>query len=232
MYHSITFDNKNTWDDWHLIPSSRPMFVPPEPNIRFVEIPGGKGIDLSESDDWAVTFKNRNGNFDFIVANDYWEWTEAYNTIRSFLNGTNRYAVLEDEPDYRYFGKFILNQWKSDKNYSTISIDYSVSPFKIEAIGDDSKWLWDTFDFRQGVISDYKNLQVTSSITVILTGLYANITPTFKATSPMVVIYSGKNYSIPAGVSRPTGLKLGNGQNTLTIQGNGYISIGSEGGIL
>ena len=28
MYHSITIGDKNTWDDWHLIPATRPLFHP------------------------------------------------------------------------------------------------------------------------------------------------------------------------------------------------------------
>lgn len=41
MYHSINFyenvndillkNGNNTWGDWHLVPSSRPVFSPPSP---------------------------------------------------------------------------------------------------------------------------------------------------------------------------------------------------------
>ena len=48
MYHSITFGEKNTWDDWHLIPSSRPVFNPPVFREKFIDIPGVSGLlDLS-----------------------------------------------------------------------------------------------------------------------------------------------------------------------------------------
>ena len=50
MYHSITFGDKNTWDDWHLIPSKRPSFNPPNVKSQYVDIPGGNGVlDLTES---------------------------------------------------------------------------------------------------------------------------------------------------------------------------------------
>ncbi len=44
MYHSITIGNKNTWDDWHLIPATRPLFNPPTVKTNMVNIPGGDGI--------------------------------------------------------------------------------------------------------------------------------------------------------------------------------------------
>ena len=50
MYHSITFDNeKNTWDDWQLIPSSRPLVVPPSSKANYVNVAGiDCGSDLSD----------------------------------------------------------------------------------------------------------------------------------------------------------------------------------------
>ena len=48
MYHSVTFGDKNTWDDWRLVPASRPVFNPPAQKVKTLEIPGGDGvIDLS-----------------------------------------------------------------------------------------------------------------------------------------------------------------------------------------
>ena len=48
MYHSITIGTKNTWDDWHLIPKSRPLVNPPSVKTNVVDIPGGDGaLDLS-----------------------------------------------------------------------------------------------------------------------------------------------------------------------------------------
>ena len=33
MYHSITIGDKNTWDDWKIIPVSRPVVAPPVEKI-------------------------------------------------------------------------------------------------------------------------------------------------------------------------------------------------------
>ena len=43
MYHSITIGSKNTWDDWYLIPSSRPVVNPPKPKTKYIDIPGADG---------------------------------------------------------------------------------------------------------------------------------------------------------------------------------------------
>lgn len=131
MYHSITFGSKNTWEDWHLVPSSRPVFNPPEMKKKTIDIPGGNGIiDISESLTGYPVFNNRQGSFEFIVMNDYWAWYEAYSTIMDYLHGKVKRAVLEDEPYFYYEGRFTVNSWKSEKNNSVITVDYDVYPYK------------------------------------------------------------------------------------------------------
>ena len=72
MYHSITFINsqnkeKNTWDDWYLIPSSRPVFNPPSVKTQYIDIPGANGqIDLTESLTGYPVYKNREGSWNFM----------------------------------------------------------------------------------------------------------------------------------------------------------------------
>lgn len=131
MYHSITFGNKNTWEDWHLVPSSRPVFNPPEMKKKTIDIPGGNSvIDVSEALTGYPVFNNRQGSFEFIVMNDYWAWYEAYSTIMDYLHGKVKRAVLEDEPYFYYEGRFTVNNWKSEKTNSVITIDYDVYPYK------------------------------------------------------------------------------------------------------
>ena len=142
MYHSITFSQigsdpwvmqtgKNTWDDWHLVPSSRPLFDPPSVKEHIVDIPGKDGVlDFTESLTGFPIYNRREGSIEFIVMNGYQEWYELYSAISIFLHGKVLRAVLEDDPDYYYEGRFTVNSWKSEKDYSRITIGYKVSPFK------------------------------------------------------------------------------------------------------
>ena len=63
MYHSITFGTKNTWDDWHLIPKTRPLVNPPTVKTNYVDIPCGDGVlDLTETLACRPVHNNRNGS--------------------------------------------------------------------------------------------------------------------------------------------------------------------------
>ena len=168
MYHSITFGDKNTWDDWHIVPVSRPVFNPPALKKKTVEIPGADSfIDLTESLTRYPVFENREGSFEFIVMNGYKPWYQAYSDIMNYLHGQGMRAVLEDDREYFYEGRFTVNEWKSEEKYSKIVIDYSVEPYKRLIHTSLEDWEWDPFNFETGVIPDnvFKAIPIKEEIT-------------------------------------------------------------------
>lgn len=153
MIQSITFGDKNTWDDWRLLPVSRPVFAPPEVKTNYVEIPGGNGVlDLSEALTKYPVYKNRTGSFTFRVMNGYLPWQERYSEIMNYLHGRSMRAVLDDDPGYFYQGRFSVDGWASADTWSEITIGYNVNPFKWNLWSSTEPWLWDPFNFETGVI--------------------------------------------------------------------------------
>ena len=147
--HSITFGSKNTWDDWHLVSPIRPFFQVPSQKTNSVEIPGTDGsIDLSEVLTGFPTFNNREGTFEFIVVNGFGDWVTRQNEILTYLHGARLKAVLEDDPDYYYEGRFEVQEWHSTTPWSSITIKYSVDPYKYWHLPS-TGWLWDPFKFAE-----------------------------------------------------------------------------------
>ena len=73
MYHSITIGDKNTWDDWKMIPVSRPVVAPPVEKILSVDVPGRDGTTyLSKSLTGYPVFKAREGSWEFYLDTDEW----------------------------------------------------------------------------------------------------------------------------------------------------------------
>lgn len=132
MYHSITIGEKNTWNHWHLYPESRPLVVPPKRKTNYVDVPGMNGIlDFSEVLTGYPTYEMREGTWTFYVENGYGEWQDRYTEIMNYLQQGKKYqVVLEDDPNYYYEGYLSVNQWQSVKDYSKISIDYKLFPYK------------------------------------------------------------------------------------------------------
>ena len=142
MYHSIDFfdshASRNTYDDWKLIPTKRPVVSPPDVKTTFVDIPGSNGqLDLSEVVSKRPVYNQRKGDISFKVLNDYPEykgWVDVYQKILNYLHGKKMKMILEDDPNYYYEGRFSVKSWSSDKDNSSININYNVDPFKYSVV--------------------------------------------------------------------------------------------------
>lgn len=235
MYHSITFGDKNTFDDWHLIPTSRPVIAPPPFRSHTEDIPGGFGsLDLSEALTGYPLYDNRTGSLEFAVINDAWsDWSLAYQTILNHLHGRRMKMILEDDPSYYYIGRFTVDNWDSGENYSTITIKYDLYPYKKQLVSTSEQWVWNSFDFDYGYIAEYFNLAVNGSLSVTVKACGEPTVPVITSTASMTVTVNGKTYNLSAGRNYITSLVAPpNTDTTYKFTGNGTISIDYRGGVL
>ena len=235
MYHSITFGDKNTFDDWHLIPTSRPVVAPPPLRSQTVDIPGGFGsLDLSEALTGYPLYDNRTGSIEFAVLNDKWsDWSLAYQTILNYLHGRRMKMILEDDPSYYYMGRFTVDSWTSGENYSTITINYDLYPYKKQLVSTSEQWVWNSFDFEYGYIAEYFNLTVDGSLSVLIKACGEPTIPVITSTASMTVTVNGKTYNLSVGRNYITSLVAPpNTDTTYVFTGNGIVSVDYRGGVL
>lgn len=243
MYHSVIFGDKNSWADWYLLPTSRPVINPPKPKTKFVDIPGADGyLDMSTVLTGDITYEARTGSIEFIVDNGQLSaykadlWSALYSAIMDYLHGQIRKVVLEDDPAYYYEGRLSVNSWKSEANNSKIVIDYTLNPYKIENTSSLEDWLWDTFNFESGIIRDYKDLKVDGNLEFVILGRRMRVVPSFIVTSDdgngLDVTFNGQKFHLPDGTSRVVNIITKEGDNTLTFTGKGTVSIDYRGGCL
>lgn len=249
MIQSITFGDKNTWDDWKILPIERPVFAPPKPKTTYIDIPGGNGaLDLSESLTGYPIFENRTGSFKFRVMNDYVEWHERYTEIMEYLHGKSMNAVLADDPNYFYKGRFTVDSWASGNTWSEITIGYTVEPYKWSVLSSTEPWIWDSFNFEKDIILNqiFSNIEINSPSTwttvLFLNNMLGNapISPIFNVDSGsngLVVKYVDDYFGIDEtvylkdGVNSDTGIVLYNYNipkhdiNGLSFKGVGTVSI-------
>lgn len=149
-FHSITIGEKNTWDDWHLVPTSRPFVAPPGVRTSYMDLPYADGaLDLTTNLQTKPVYGNRSGSWEFLVINPgqiegYYSkqtWAERYSHIMAYLHGKQFDVILDDEPDYFYTGTLSVDSWDSRKDNSVISISYSFDPYKRKVSNHNSKKL-------------------------------------------------------------------------------------------
>lgn len=157
----LQFNGRNTWKDWHLIPSSRPVINPPTIKSNYIDIPGGNGtIDASTILTDYPVYNDREGSIEYYVTRNYdsyASWIKVYSDVMNYLGGKKFKVILEEDPGFFYRGRVNVNQWKSEKDWSKITLDYHLEPFKYETFASTDRWLWNPFSFVDGVITPEAN---------------------------------------------------------------------------
>lgn len=129
--HSITFGDKNTWEDWGLLPSSRPVFNPAIPEMNSDDTNIGNGIIWGNDQITPIqTLGDREGEIEFYVANQNRSWIGIYTEVLNYLHGKKMTAVLEDDPLYFYQGRFFVKKYNPKKDFSLITISYKLDAYK------------------------------------------------------------------------------------------------------
>ena len=243
MYHSLTFKRKytvpynktvtkNTYTDFKLAPSSRPVISTPKLKTVYVDIPGGNGsIDLSEVVSGCPVYENREGDIEFYVLNEnypgfnsYDTWIKRYTDISNYLHGRDIEMSLEDDPDYYYRGRFSIDEWSSDKDYSMITLSYVLEPFK---------WASKSSLVTKPNLKDIHVNSLDPGIELHLTeddtGI-APVVPTFVSNATLTVNCQnsiGENVTKNIGIGRTTDsdIRFTGGDTKLIFKGNGVVSI-------
>ena len=155
----------DTWERWHLIPTGKVIFSPPEVEDSMLKIPGRNGlINVNKYTIGKPVYGARTGDIEFILDPDYLEdWPAIYSDIMRYFHGKERCAVLKDDRYFYYKGFFSVSDLTPGENWDTIKLSYQLDPFKYERWASDESWLWDDFDFRQGTIREYWAIELSGT---------------------------------------------------------------------
>lgn len=158
MHHSIWINDKNTFDDFSIIPITRPVVNEPEPITVYVDVHGTDGpLDLSEALTGMTLYKNRTGSWDFHIKNYRLSWDAICHNLSNYFHGKRMKVILEDDRDYYYMGRLELDKFSAPPK---ISIKYNLEPYKYEICSGNEPWLWDPFSFETGIIRNYGGPEV------------------------------------------------------------------------
>lgn len=235
--NGVTFGDKHSYRDWGMILKSRPVISPPSPKTLYIDIPGSDGVlDLTESLTGDVKFENRTITCEFNVIGSRKRWSNIYSEILDYLHGKRMKIILDEDPTYYYVGRLQVNEWKSDKVTSLITIEGNVEPYKLEVCGSLDDWEWDSFNFETGIIRQWKDLTVEGSLAITVVGTRKTVVPSIivqsNDESGMTVTFDGRTYNLSDGVNRVVNINIKQKTQTLVFTGNGTVSIDYRGGRL
>lgn len=214
----------HSYKDFGLVPTSKPVINLPSPKLEYLEIPGRQGeIDVTESFAGEVIYEMRTGSFEFLVS-DPEKWQEVYRKLLSTVHGKRISLVLDTEKDYVYQGRIWVSDFKSDKNYSLITLDYRLEPYKYSM--EDMK--------NDEIIHKLDRVAITKSKTVTIPfDSDMTIVPEFNNITENVITlnFEGRTFTLPKGINRFPEIR-GRKNLTLSFAGNSTIDISYKRGWL
>lgn len=237
MKTGITFGSYHSFAEWGLLLKKIGIGTPELKKI-LVEVPGGSGVlDLSKSLTGNMEYGTRILTFRFDARNcNYYRWSDLLSDIAGKIHGLRDKIVLDTDQTYYYDGLIEVSTEKSNEVTAEIVITAECQPYKMEMYSSLEDWLWDPFDFENGIIREYGNLRVDGSLTFVIEGRRKPVVPKFTVVSDdgngLQVRFNGTTYTLADGTSRVINLSIVDGTNTLYFTGNGTVSIDYRGGIL
>ena len=205
----IKFNETHSYNDLHLVVAPFEI-APAKAKVNFLDIEGADGsLDLTEALG-EVKFSDREGSLIFsVLPGDNWENKKT--EVSNFLNGLQCKMTLDKDPQYYYFGRFAVNEYKSDKMLRQITVDYRLKPYK------------------------YKQNKTTVTLgsgshTIKCDRL--PVVPKITSTASATINFKGNSYSIASGTTQLLNIRFTEGNNNVTISTSGKVTFEFQEGAL
>lgn len=211
-YHTAT--------DWNLYWTDFKLTAPAAKKYT-VTVPGRHGIlDMSEALTGDVVYHNGTLTAVFAFPSNMPDWHKLYSRILTYLHGRRRCIIVDTDPRYYYEGRCSVSSVREDGVHSTFTVTADVYPYKRTLQSTVEPWLWDPFDFVEGIVPDYlAELTIPAGSTLTVTThreLSMPITPIITVDQPCTLEFGGEAYTLESGVNEDI-IWLDAGENVLTF---------------
>lgn len=226
--YGVTFNGHHSFRDYHLLPTLAPVITPPKVNTYYLDVPGADGsLDLTEALTGYPTYGDRQGTFNFQIYAPKTEWYNVVNELVHDLHGKRADVILDEDAQYYYKGRLTVGTPSYGKNKATISITGLFSGNRyVQDSYSGNDWLWNPFDFDNGIAREYYKIPVRNTKTVTLIGSELIVCPKFTLESGnLTMTYDGVQYPLNLGDNIFLNVLLKEEEKPVTFTGRGVVTI-------
>lgn len=212
----IQFGNVHSFNDLHLLLTKKEIGSPAVKVVE-IEIPGAdEPLDLTEFFGEAK-LENVTHKFEFSTIVPHSQFLTFFSSVKNALHGKKVRIILDDDPNFYYYGRLHVSSFTNEKNIGMISVDAVCDPYK--------------YKVSKTVVTK----SVDGTATVILTNGRKRAVPdvVIATESGIRIEYQGSNiWDLGSGTFSLPELELVDGDNTVTVTGTGTVEFAWQEGML
>lgn len=230
----VTIGTRHSYNDFGLLLMEMPKISFPKVKLIEVDVPGADGsLDLSKSLNGYEVYYNRTITFKFNIKMLKKElYYRKHSQISNYLHGRKFKIILDDDIGFYWYGRLTIDDMEMSYKVGILTITADVEPYKMEVSSTSEDWLWDPFDFEQGIIREYFDLNVDGELEVTVIGSRKPTIPTIETSAAMILEFDGEKYQLEEGANKVVNVELIDNEYKLKFIGNGEVTIDYRGGSL
>ena len=233
LFPSVKINDVDMLKTYRMALKDRHCVQPPVPKTSYLDIPGADGsMDLSTVNSGHVVYERREITLNFGCGYPANQWPSVFSEILRKFHGQEGKLIFDDDPGYYYIGRMTVSDYQRVRNLGTFTITVQADPYKYEILSSEDAWIWDPFSFVDGIIREYKNIEVNGTRSLMIPGTEKWIIPEIVVSAAMKVTFESKEYSLKEGANKIYDLVIKEGENELVFKGYGTVTVRYRGAIL
>lgn len=149
---NVNYNEKNMFDEYGVLLQHSSIGIP-TPKMEYLDVPLRDGsIELTEVLSDRVNYNDRTITDTFKYVGD--RFASVCHNITNAIHGQKVQIIYDDDPNFYYSGRVTNVSENEFTRGGTIEVQVTCEPFKTEITDAHEAWLWDTFDFEEGITND------------------------------------------------------------------------------
>lgn len=178
----------NSYDDFGFLIKE---FTVDEATVKeeLINVPGASSVlDFSKSLTNDINYNPRNLNI-LLNKSRGNVFLSEYSKIQNALHGQRMKIIHSKEPEFYWIGTIHVGSFNPYVCVSEISIKCVVEPYKCDIYSSDEEWLWDPFNFVNGIINETKEIIVNEELEITIYGKRKKVVPIFICEKQLKVVF-------------------------------------------
>lgn len=214
----------HSMEDWGLYITNTKYIGEPKQNTSYLTVPGtNKQIDLSEAIAGHITYISREIKIELEGINAKETWDEVISEIRNSISGRICHFIFDNDKSYYWKGRVTVKDTSQIVRHGKLTIAMpEAEPYKYDIVSSNEPWLWDSFNFNNGVIRSIGIINVNGKASI-------TIEKGSMLTVPIFICNDVSDLTVTDGVTIKRLINGSNKDPRIRINGDNKVKLDFEG---